>query len=98
MQDADALMRFFVKNVYIVAEMKGFQINYVERYAGVSAGYLSRILKGGKGLSFRIAILLADAVDETITDLLTRDYSRVAVETQIGYLEKRIDELKKQLD
>ena len=38
MQDADALMRFFVKNVYIVAEMKGFQINYVERYAGVSAG------------------------------------------------------------
>ena len=49
-------------------------------------------------MSFRIAILLADAVDETITDLLTRDYSRVAVETQIGYLEKRIDELKKQLD
>lgn len=96
-EEVDACVALFVKNIYTVAEMKGYQIAYVERYAGVSAGYISRILKGVKGFSFRTAILLADAVGETLSDLMNKDYQNVAVEKQIQYLEERIQDLKSQL-
>ena len=96
-EEVDASIALFVKNVYTVVDMKGYQISYVERYAGVSTGYISRVLKGAKGLSFRTAILFADAVGESLTDLLNKDYQNVAVEKQIQYLEERIQDLKSQL-
>ena len=46
-----------------LAEAKGYSINRLADFAGISAGYLSTVVRGKKSPSLRTITKIADALD-----------------------------------
>lgn len=65
----------FVNNVQAIARAKGMRIGVIERSAGMRTGYLSRMAKGYVTPSLSHACRLADAIGESLSDLVTKDYA-----------------------
>ena len=84
--EADSIVRLAVKNIVFLAN-KEQSIGEVERKADLSPGYLSRVIHFKKGISFRNVLMLADAVDAKLSDIMNVDFMK----------QKRIDELEKEL-
>ena len=90
-EDKIAYGRFFA-NIKYICDEKGLNLGDVERKAGVSQGYLSRIRNtAGKGISLMKAYFLAKQVGETLDDLLSRDIDK---EQRIKKLEEELRMLK----
>lgn len=69
----------FVKNVQFCAKQKGMKTGELERSVGVRLGYLSRWSSGRQtsAPTLDIACRLADAVGESLSDLVSADYAEI---------------------
>lgn len=52
-----------------LAEAKGYSINRLADFSGISAGYLSTVLRGKKSPSLRTISKIADALDVSPLEL-----------------------------
>ena len=82
-------------NLRYVCKDKGIQIGELERKAGVSLGYLSRMENKGKSISLCKAYAFANIVGVTIDDLLRKDFFK---EMRIKELEEELKKLKEDED
>lgn len=85
-QQAEIIERQVINNIRFLAHESG-SIGEVEQEAGVSPGYLSRVVDGKKGIGFRTVLMLADTVGVNLADIMSSDIMK----------QKRIAALKKEL-
>ena len=85
-QQAEIIERQVINNIRFLAHESG-SIGDVEKRAGVSPGYLSRVSSWKKGVSFRTVLNLADAVGVDLADIMSSDIMK----------QKRIAALKREL-
>lgn len=92
----------FVSNVQAIARAKGMKIGVIERSAGMSTGYLSRMAKGYVTPSLSHACHLADAIGENLSDLVTKDYAEAYREdllrAKLMKKESEISDIKRELE
>lgn len=92
-QDANVAMMRFINNVLIIGRKRN-GIGEIERKAGLSTGYLSRVAKKNMSVSLPVALLLADASGESLVNLLIMDYEKVFIDQRIKELESEIESLR----
>ena len=85
-QQAENIERQVINNIKFLAHESG-SIGEVEQKAGVSPGYLSRVIDGKKGIGFRTVLMLADTVGVDLADIMSSDIMK----------QKRIAALKREL-
>lgn len=92
-------MRFAV-NIAAIARLKGVKIGDIEKYAGVTPGYLSRVKKTGH-MEFSKAIAMACYVGERIDKLYQNDYvsfvERDKIMSELEQVRKQKEELENKL-
>lgn len=84
----------FSENAKHLLKHKGIRIRDAETEAGVSIGYLSRCMKGGKKISLKTALVLSDMIGESVMDLCTKDHAKEVRELRIQELEEELRRLK----
>ena len=85
-QQSEIIERQVINNIRFLAYESG-SVGDVEKRAGVSPGYLSRVIGWKKGVSFRTVLNLADAVGVDLADIMSSDIMK----------QKRIAALKREL-
>lgn len=61
--DPAELKTVFAERVTALADEKGWSINRLADFAGISRGYLSDVLRGKKAASLRTVALIASALE-----------------------------------
>ena len=84
----------FAENAKYMFRLKGIKICEAEEKAGLSKGYLSRCMKGGKKISLKTALAVSDIIGENLVDLCTADYAKEMRELRIQELEEELRRLK----
>lgn len=82
-----------INNIHILAKRQGKKIGDVERKAGVSAGYMSRIAKNDSGKinpSIDFIVAVADELDVSLDDLINNDFG---VTGDDAYMERFLERL-----
>lgn len=80
-----------IENIRYLARTYYGGVNSVEKDAGFSAGYLSRVLKKGASLQLKSVLSFAIALGVTVSDLIDKDLYK---EHRIAELEKELNELR----
>lgn len=93
-QEYEKMVAKFSENARHLLKLKGIKICDAEAEAGLSKGYLSRCMKGGKKISLKTALILSDMTGESITDLCTKDHVKEVRKLRIKELEEELRRLK----
>lgn len=90
-----------IRNILYAARMKGIGIGALEKYIGVSTGYISRCRNNKNRISLVLVIMAAEMLDIPISRLFEDDFATRAeleeVKSQISDLSKRKEELEGRL-
>ncbi len=86
---AEIIERQVIENIRFLAKETG-SIGVVEEKAGLSPGYMSRIMFGKKGVAFKTVLMLADAVGVGLEEIMSVDIMR---QRRIAALRKELAEL-----
>lgn len=90
-----------IRNILYAARMKGIRIGALEKYIGVSTGYISRCRNDNNPISLVRVIMAAEMLDIPISRLFEDDFATRAeleeVKSQISDLNKRKEELEGRL-
>ncbi len=68
----DAVHRHLTRKIDALRTAKGLSINRLADFAGVSRGYLSRVLKGQQSPSVKTLAKLAEALGVSVGELFER--------------------------
>lgn len=92
----------YAKRIKAIVELKHTPLGEIERKCGVTAGYLSRIIKNNGKMPFELAQMLAEQTGYSFVDVLTRDIPKEVemwkVKRELAELEERAKGLKKMLE
>ena len=91
----------FVSNLRLMVKHKGLNLGTTEVKAGVSRGYLSKLIDGHAKISLDTACTLAEIIGVGIQELLDEDLASVLkrekIQAEIRQKEKEIEELKRSI-
>ena len=96
--------KLFIKNIRFAAKYRNIPIGQLERDTDLSIGYLSRIAKGQevRTVTLPTACRLADALNESLDDLVTKDYEALwrmgQLQAELRKKEEEIDRIKNEME
>ena len=93
----------FTRNVRFIAKEKGIRIGDLERSVGLRPGYLSRWEdKKDSAPRLDVACRLADAIGESLSDLVQNDYKEYVrvneLQSELRQKENEISQIKRELE
>ncbi len=63
-----------LNNVFVLCQVKGIKTSEIEKSVGLSKGYLSRMKKQAKAMSFDTMVKIAKYLDVSLDSLLEDDF------------------------
>lgn len=96
--------KLFIKNIRMAAKYKKIPIGQLEKATDLSIGYLSKIAKGQevRTVTLTTACKIADVLNESLDDLVTKDYEALwrmgQLQAELRKKEEEIDRIKNEME